>query len=776
MSDIAEPATHVCIQSCSLNADTGSFLGPIVKIVSVFCDLTLSIVFGDLVLSAIRSSTYFHRLYLEEVAPQKGANLSNLRQLPQTPSRGIPHERPRSDFPTFTLTNAQSIVNKFDEFELLLDQEHIDVGVVTESWFHKDLPDTMLSIEGYELFTKSRNQKRGGGVAIYVKSNIAASKIQEIAVPDELECLWVLLKPKRLPRDVSVIAVCGVYIPRDSPHRDLLDQHLLESMDFLHTKYPEIGFTIMGDFNRMNVNNVLKNCNLKQLVTFPTRGEATLDLIMTNISSHFKDPIPVSALGKSDHICIIWRPTVLHIAKHCNDKRTHRPMKDSQIREFGLWIQGHDWSNVLTASTTQLKANALYRSLHDAIDSHFPLATLKVHSNNKPWMTQKIKSLVKDRQKAFAAHDVERYKMLRNKVQRAIKKSKVDYYANRVRNLQATEPRKWHQQIRSMTRNTKSELSIPISGVSDDDHGTIANTINDQFVSISSNIPPLDLGSLEAYLPAPDQSPSLYPWDVYAELKKVKSTKASGPDALTLKVLCPLNGKRAIVVPIPKSKPPRADKLRPISLTDCFSKISEGFITDWVLEDIQEKIDPQQYGNIKGISTSHYLVSLLHSIHQGADKVNNIGTVVLTDFSKAFDMIDHNILISKFIRLGVRRSIVPWLCDFVSNRVQCVRYNQTLSEYRVLNGALPQGTKLGPIGFQVVINDAAQNMESDIKCWKYVDDLTLAENRSHPQPSKLQEELTKFNDWTNTNKLSLNPPSVKPSRSASKQTLLLILI
>ena len=69
-------------------------------------------------------------------------------------------------------------------------------------------------------------------------------------------------------------------------------------------------------------------------------------------------------------------------------------------------------------------------------------------------------------------------------------------------------------------------------------------------------------------------------------------------------------------------------------------------------------------------------------------------------------MTDHNILIEKFIHLGVRRSIVPWLCDFVSNRAQCVHYNQAISEYKVLSGALPQGTKLSPIGFQVVINDA----------------------------------------------------------------------
>ena len=68
---------------------------------------------------------------------------------------------------------------------------------------------------------------------------------------------------------------------------------------------------------------------------------------------------------------------------------------------------------------------------------------------------------------------------------------------------------------------------------------------------------------------------------------------------------------------------------------------------------IYHKIDPQQFGNIKGVSNFHYLVSFLNMLHQGTDKIYNIGTVLLTDFSKAFDMIDHNILI-----LRVHRSIV----------------------------------------------------------------------------------------------------------------------
>jgi hypothetical protein len=137
-------------------------------------------------------------------------------------------------------------------------------------------------------------------------------------------------------------------------------------------------------------------------------------------------------------------------------------------------------------------------------------------------------------------------------------------------------------------------------------------------------------------------------------------------------------------------------------------------------------------------------------------KING-GTVVLTDFSKAFDMVNHRLLIEKFIQIGVRRSIVPWLCSFVSNRVQCVRYNATLSDFRPLSAGLPQGTKLGPIGFQVIINDAVQSDTGPISCWKYVDDLTIAENRPYLNSSQMQVTLDSFSRWTENNSLSLNP-------------------
>ena len=261
-------------------------------------------------------------------------------------------------------------------------------------------------------------------------------------------------------------------------------------------------------------------------------------------------------------------------------------------------------------------------------------------------------------------------------------------------------------------------------------------------------------------------------------LKVVKTSKSSGPDGIPPKLIkefayelsspltdvlncsfkegvVPHQWRSAIVVPIPKQFPPSIDKMRPISLTDIFAKIAEGFIAKWVVQDIQDSIDINQFGNIQGVSTAHYLLNLTHFLFQGADKPKNIGTVVLTDFSKAFDLVNHSIAIQKLIALGVRGTIVPWICSFLNDRRQCVRYNQTVSNYLPLCAGVPQGTKLGPITFQAVINDAAESCYSHY--WKYVDDLTFAENRSSSESSNLQADLDGFLDWSVTNQLKLNP-------------------
>ena len=107
-----------------------------------------------------------------------------------------------------------------------------------------------------------------------------------------------------------------MYIMTDSSYQDLLQCHLNESMDYLKTKHSDIRFPILGDINIyihiiMNVTNVLYAHELKQLINFPTRGDAISDLILTNIGYCYDNPFDASPIGKSDHTytCIVWKST-----------------------------------------------------------------------------------------------------------------------------------------------------------------------------------------------------------------------------------------------------------------------------------------------------------------------------------------------------------------------------------------------------------------------------------------------------------------------------------
>ena len=86
---------------------------------------------------------------------------------------------------------------------------------------------------------------------------------------------------------------------------------------------------------------------------------------------------------------------------------------------------------------------------------------------------------------------------------------------------------------------------------------------------------------------------------------------------------------------------------------------------EWISNDIGKEIDPRQFGSLKGSSTTHYLVKLLDEVYRNTDKPYHSALVVTMDFSKAFDRVDHNIVIGKLIELCVCASLVLWICSFL---------------------------------------------------------------------------------------------------------------
>ena len=126
------------------------------------------------------------------------------------------------------------------------------------------------------------------------------------------------------------------------------------------------------------------------------------------------------------------------------------------------------------------------------------------------------------------------------------------------------------------------------------------------------------------------------------------------------------------------------------------------------------------------LSTTFCLLDMLHNWLSALESSSMYLRVCFLDLSKAFDHIDHNILVCKFLKMGARPIIVKWICSFLSQRRQAVK----------LDG-LRKGTKLGPVRFLVMVNDLAGRSSY----WKYVDDITISEVVPHGFPSTIQDDL-----------------------------------
>ena len=130
----------------------------------------------------------------------------------------------------------------------------------------------------------------------------------------EFELLWLALRPRLLPRPLTLILLCIVYCPPwyNCELRHSLCQYIVSSIDELNRKFPNAGIILAGDFNSLETNLFNKHFHFKQIVTKNTRGTNILDKIFTNLDHYYAEPIILPPLGKSDHNCVFLQPIGVH--------------------------------------------------------------------------------------------------------------------------------------------------------------------------------------------------------------------------------------------------------------------------------------------------------------------------------------------------------------------------------------------------------------------------------------------------------------------------------
>jgi len=270
--------------------------------------------------------------------------------------------------------------------------------------------------------------RASGGVSIFVERNIPASEVK-IRVPDHLECLWITTRPKWLPRTISNIVVCGVYYPGSdsdyAPDQEDLVFHITTTIHQLCRKYSRPLFMIMGDFNDLRVDEICDACKLKQVVKVPTRNQAILDLILTNDNNSFyKEPTTLPSIGGSDHLCVLFEPVErLRKSKVRKKKILRREFKKSALLEFGIWLTRFKWNELVKINDVNLKILYFFNIMWAMIDKFFPLISVTATWDDKEWMTPKIKSLIRERQKAFKSKNFDLSNHLSKKIKKEIKNS-----------------------------------------------------------------------------------------------------------------------------------------------------------------------------------------------------------------------------------------------------------------------------------------------------------------------------------------------------------------
>lgn len=681
--------------------------------------------------------------------------------------------------------NTQSLLSSLTEFKQMIEDYNFDIVCVTETWLQNKTQEKYVQIPDY-VFKGNHRGSKGGGVGIYLKESITFKERTDIPKIDpSIEQFWVEVNGKN--KNSHYLVGC-IYQPssKEGEKREWCDkfEHLLSQV---YAKWHG-PIVICGDFNidlltksvsQETYMNILNTFDLSQHVTKPTRKDKTLiDHISTNLPEKIIHQNVIKTDEISDHDLGY---VIINIRKQRFEPR-YKVIRDE--KRFSLNDYITDFSQlpfniVYAVDDPNDKVSMLNHLITECLSRHAPLKRTRFTRPPAPWMQDPIinnsKNALEEIRKT-KSRDNSEYVKLRNNHKKLIRKVKSKFI---LKSLSSSNPKEVWKTIHRILKPPTARIKFD------------PDKLNDHYTTLASRLcekenVPLNPKQLISALPLDTEQLLQMHETTYEEVNKIirnlRSDCSSGHDNIPVKFLKPVHDyitsplvhiinscittrsfpdlwKLARVCPIPKvANPTVAKDFRPVSILPILSKIFERVILNQILTFVESKVyNTTQSGFRKGHSTTTLLLKLRDDIVKAMNK-NDITIAVMIDYSKAFDTIDHSILVRKLSRLGFGQSIISLIVSYLSNRKQYVQVDDRKSQTKNIFFGVPQGSILGPILFNIYVADLPNEIQTP--SIQYADDTTLC--KSCPKQNLFESikaielDLTSLCNWSRDNGLIFN--------------------
>ena len=697
------------------------------------------------------------------------------------------------------LLNARSVKNKLLDIQTYVYTRNFQIVGISETWLASHIPSTSILNE-FIIFRNDRNTN-GGGVLLALSPLLDPIELtSHHSFPNtSSQSVWasINIANKRW--------LCGVFYrpkPMDMEALDCLE----ETLTNLH---PErfAGTLLLGDFNvdfaltrdprRKSYFDKLTAISdifgLQQLVSDYTRtpdvgSPSMIDLVFTSSAAQVFDVQVTEKLATSDHHMVTFSFRGKS-QRSQNLRRTFYQYDRADVEQLNNLILNTDWNNIFH---DDWPIDRVLDTFTETFFCHINQCIPKVTKRRKfkPWFSSDLKRMSTKKQKAY--HKAKRTN------------SDVDWDAYRTLNNQFTYAKKraynshWeakfakNDNLKSFWSFVRAQRAEPdsLSFVINDNQTSYPSDIADGFNKLFSSYftnsdqirevtsPELDVPTISHLIITNDM--------VCDKIKSLSPDKAVGPDDISCRMLklcsnsispvltrifnisistgnLPSCWKIANVVPVYK-KGNRCDlkNYRPIALTSIVVKMLESFVSDHIRDHLMTNglMYTDQHGFSPGKSCASALSEAVCEWNKILDRRTSPTPridLVSVDYSRAFDSISHDVLFEKLHRTyGFKGPLLNWISSFISNRHQRVVFRGKMSDFVPVLSGVPQGSVLGPLLFNIYVNDLHLHLRS--KIFHYADDTFLFRVINDDSDVQfLQNDLATLHWWSENNALQLNP-------------------